>query len=194
MNPILQRRCYRRSNSTLRLVEEPICLQDPFEVLIKIDAVSLNLRDANILHGTNPGSVIPSGIPCSDAVGAVIQVGSKVRDFKIGDVVSPIFDQRAITGHEQEREWLGGDVDGVLATHCVFPESKLVRIPDHLTWSEAACLPCAGLTAWSGLTAAGGLCPGMSVLIQGEHPQQESSICSLFGLKPNVFQVLEPSA
>lgn len=170
MNSSFQRQCYRRSDSTLQLVKEPISVRTPFEVLIKIHAVSLNFRDPNMLHGTNPWSIIPSGIPCSDAAGTVLEVGREVVAFKIGDAVSPILDQKSITGHEQAREWLGGDVDGVLATHCVFPENKLVKIPDHLTWEEAACLPCAGLTAWSALTAAGGLYPGMSVLIQGENP------------------------
>jgi NADPH:quinone reductase-like Zn-dependent oxidoreductase len=47
-----------------------------------------------------------------------------------------------------------------------FSQDKLVKFPAHLNWAEAACLPCAGLTAWSALTAGGTLQPGTSVLIQ----------------------------
>lgn len=61
--------------------------------------------------------------------------------------MSLIFDHNSVTGLEQTIEWLGGEVDGVLATHVVFSEEKLVKFPEHLSWAEAACLPCAGLTA-----------------------------------------------
>jgi D-arabinose 1-dehydrogenase-like Zn-dependent alcohol dehydrogenase len=79
----------------------------------------------------------------------------------------PILDQKSITGHEQEREWLGGEVDGVLATHVVFDEEKLVKIPDGLSWAEASLLPCAGVTAWSGLGLGSEMMAGKSVLLMG---------------------------
>jgi NADPH:quinone reductase-like Zn-dependent oxidoreductase len=43
---------------------------------------------------------------------------------------------------------LGGAVDGVLADQITVPENGLVRIPDHLSYAEAATLPCAAVTAW----------------------------------------------
>jgi NADPH:quinone reductase-like Zn-dependent oxidoreductase len=43
----------------------------------------------------------------------------------------------------------------------------LVHFPEHLSFEEAACLPCAGVTAWHGLVRSGGLKPGESVLLQG---------------------------
>lgn len=167
MSTPIVRQSYRRSNGHLHLHKESIGISKPTDVLIEIRAVALNFRDTNILHGTNPWAVQADGIPCSDAAAVIVGIGSEVKLFEIGDKVSPIFDQRSITGHEQTREWLGGEVDGVLATHCVFPEEKLVKIPGHLSWAEAACLPCAGLTAWSAITAGGLLRPGMSILIQG---------------------------
>jgi NADPH:quinone reductase-like Zn-dependent oxidoreductase len=81
--------------------------------------------------------------------------------------VSPILDQNPITGLEQAREWLGGEIGGVLATHVIFSEETLVKFPDHLNWAEAACLPCAGLTAWNALAYDGSLTAGKTVLIQG---------------------------
>jgi NADPH:quinone reductase-like Zn-dependent oxidoreductase len=56
-----------------------------------------------------------------------------------------VFDQLAVTRREQNREWLGGEVDGVLASPVVFHQEKCVRIPAGLSWAESALFPCAGL-------------------------------------------------
>jgi len=66
----------------------------------------------------------------------------------------------------KSRGALGGDIDGMLAEFVVLRESGLVRIPQHLSFAEAATLPCAGVTAWNAV-AAGSLKPGSTVLIQG---------------------------
>ncbi|TAQ90965.1 hypothetical protein B7494_g737 [Chlorociboria aeruginascens] len=171
MKTVTTRQVYRRDASrpnTLYFMTEALPPLRGTEILIRIHAISLNFRDANILSGMNPWPVAPSGIPCSDGAGEVVALGRDVRRFKIGDRVSPIFDQVRITGQEQRREWLGGEVDGVLATHVIFSEERVVLIPEHLTWAEAACLPCAGLTAWTGLVGAGGdIITGKTVLLQG---------------------------
>ncbi len=46
---------------------------------------------------------------------------------------------------------LGGDIDGMLAEFVVLNETGLVAIPDHLSYQEAATLPCAAVTAWNAL-------------------------------------------
>jgi NADPH:quinone reductase-like Zn-dependent oxidoreductase len=166
---------YRRNLSGTTFAERlvkhteslPETLPTQTSVLICVHAVSLNYRDANIVNGTNPWSVRADGVPCSDAAGEVVDIGSHVTDFAIGDRVSSILDQKSIYGNEQEREWLGGEVDGVLSTHVVFEQEKLVKIPKGLGWAEAACLPNAGVTAWSAIAGGGSLKPGMTVLIQG---------------------------
>jgi NADPH:quinone reductase-like Zn-dependent oxidoreductase len=61
---------------------------------------------------------------------------------------------------------LGGDIDGMLAEQVVLAETGLVRVPEHLSYVEAATLPCAAVTAWNAL-GAGNLQPGAAVLIQG---------------------------
>jgi NADPH:quinone reductase-like Zn-dependent oxidoreductase len=66
----------------------------------------------------------------------------------------------------RSRGALGGDVDGMLTDYIVLREAGLVRIPDHLSYQEAATLPCAAVTAWNALKAAE-LQPGATVLIQG---------------------------
>jgi NADPH:quinone reductase-like Zn-dependent oxidoreductase len=165
----IRRQCIRRDHLThsLKVIEEEIESADDKDILIQIQAVALNYRDANILNGTNPWPIAPSGIPCSDAAGVIIATGRGVTRFVVGQRVCPIFDQNSITGLEQSRAWLGGEVDGVLATHVIFPEDKVVEVPKHLTWAEAACLPCAGLTAWNALAYEGSLTAGKSILIQG---------------------------
>jgi NADPH:quinone reductase-like Zn-dependent oxidoreductase len=181
------RRVWRRTDSKdpgaplLELLEESIPSPLPRDtLLIKVDAISLNYRDANITHGRNPWPVIPKGIPCSDAAGTIIAIGdggdseletrSVVDGLRVGDVVTPILDQASITGREQERCWLAADVDGVLADHLIVHRDLVVKIPKYLTelgmqgMEEAAALNCAGLTAWSALKGVG---IGGSVLVQG---------------------------
>jgi NADPH:quinone reductase-like Zn-dependent oxidoreductase len=53
----ITRKVYRRSNGHLELEEEEIALQGETDILIKVHAVALNYRDANILQGTNPWAV-----------------------------------------------------------------------------------------------------------------------------------------
>jgi NADPH:quinone reductase-like Zn-dependent oxidoreductase len=65
------------------------------------------------------------------------------------------------------RSSLGGDKDGMLAEEVVVPEECLVHIPEHLSFEEAATLPCAAVTAWNALMVGGGLKPGETVLTQG---------------------------
>src|SRR5262249_18132746 len=59
------------------------------------------------------------------------------------------------------------EVDGLLAEEAVLPEEALLPIPAHLSFEEAATLPCAGLTAWNALILSGNLKPGDMVLTQG---------------------------
>jgi NADPH:quinone reductase-like Zn-dependent oxidoreductase len=132
--------------------------------LIKVYAVSLNYRDANIANGGNPWPVVPKGILCNDAAGEIVTVGEKVKSLAVGDRVGPIVDTENITGREAARSWLAADEDGVLADYLIFDEDKITKLPQHLDWVEASIIPCAGVTAWSALKGIG---IGNSVLIQG---------------------------
>lgn len=136
----------------------------PFNVLIKVHAVALNYRDANIANGGNPWPVTPKGILCNDAAGEVIAIGNSVTSFQIGDRAGPITDTENITGRETGRSWLAANEDGVLADYIIFEERCLTKLPTYLPWEEASIIPCAGVTAWSALK---GLAIGQSVLIQG---------------------------
>jgi NADPH:quinone reductase-like Zn-dependent oxidoreductase len=157
------------SFALLELVERPTPAPAEGEVLVGIRAVSLNYRDLMMVKGLyNPRMRLPR-IPCSDGAGEVLQAGPGVNSWKPGDRVTPIFMQNWLDGpltRPRARGALGGDIDGTLAETIVVREDGLVAIPDHLSFVEAATLPCAAVTAWNALSA-GDLKPGSTVLIQG---------------------------
>ncbi|KAK7712766.1 hypothetical protein SLS57_007720 [Botryosphaeria dothidea] len=168
---ITSRQAYRRTDDftpgtpKVKLITEPLPHPLPAtSVLIKVHAVSLNYRDANIANGGNPWPVTPHGILGNDAAGEVVSIGDQVKTLALGDRVAPITDTENITGREPGRSWLAADEDGVLADYLVFDEGKLCKLPDHLDWVEASIIPCAGVTAWASLKDVGF---GKSVLIQG---------------------------
>ena len=153
----------------LSLDEVPQPEPGPGQVLVAVQAVSLNYRDLSIVRGTyNPKLPVPR-IPCSDGAGIVAEVGPGVTSFKKGDRVAAIFMQNWLDGAAtaaKQKGALGGDIDGMLAEYVVLPETGLVTIPEHLSISEASTLPCAALTAWNAITAAT-IKSGDTVLIQG---------------------------
>jgi len=140
------------------------------EVLVRFHAASINYRDLMIIEGTyNPRLQLPL-VPFSDGAGEVVEVGEDVTRWKIGDRVCPIFMQGWIDGeldYAKSKTTLGGDLDGCLREYGAFSENALVLVPDHLSFEEAACFPCAAVTAWNALMVSGGLKAGETVLVQG---------------------------
>ncbi len=154
---------------SLEFAEQPIPEPGPGEVLVKIHAASLNYRDLMMVKGLyNPKMKLPR-IPCSDGAGEVAAVGAGVTAWKPGDRVAGIFMQNWRDGAPSPAKTkgaLGGDIDGMLAQYTVLKETGLVAVAEHLSYEEAAALPCAAVTAWNALSA-GNLKPGSTVLIQG---------------------------
>jgi NADPH:quinone reductase-like Zn-dependent oxidoreductase len=154
---------------SLEFVERPTPTPGPGEVLVGVRAISYNFRDLLMVKGFyNPNLALPR-IPCSDGAGEVVAVGADVTSWKPGDRVAGIFMQNWQDGPltaAKMKGALGGDTDGMLADYIVLKENGLVRIPDHLSFQEAATLPCAAVTAWNALSA-GDIKPGSTVLIQG---------------------------
>ena len=107
------------------------------EVLLKIHAVSINYRDVAMLHGKYPVEVLNQGIATSDCAAEVVELGSKVVDFAVGDHVSVIFNLAVIKGDEDTpSRALGGDSEGVLREYAVFDQEYLVHLPKSLRWDE----------------------------------------------------------
>ncbi|KAF7589710.1 hypothetical protein BBP40_003908, partial [Aspergillus hancockii] len=140
---------------SLTLTEAPKPTPSQNEVLVEIHAVSLNYRDVEVTNGeyTHHKSVNQetSIVPCSDMCGIITQVGPDVTAWKVGDRVLSTFLPDHQTGQVTEKELargLGLPLDGVLATHRVFPEHTLVKAPSYMSDEQAATLPIAGVTAW----------------------------------------------
>jgi NADPH:quinone reductase-like Zn-dependent oxidoreductase len=154
---------------SLEFVDRPTLVPGPGEVLIAVRAISFNYRDLLMVTGRyNPKLRLPR-VPCSDGAGEVVAVGEGVTAWKPGDRVAGIFMQNWLDGTltpPRAKGALGGDIDGMLTENVVLRETSLVPIPEHLSFQEAATLPCAAVTAWNAL-AAGNLKPGGTVLIQG---------------------------
>jgi NADPH:quinone reductase-like Zn-dependent oxidoreductase len=109
-------------------------------------------------------------VPLSDGAGEVAAVGPGVTRVKVGDRVAGCFLQGWLAGEltdAKARTALGGGGPGMLAERVVLSEDGVVHVPAHLSFEEAATLPCAALTAWHALVSAGGLIAGDTVLIQG---------------------------
>lgn len=158
------------SSDALRLVERPEPQLRPYQVRVRIRAAALNYRDLAVASGRYfQGPVTRDLIPLSDAAGEVIAVGEGVTRWKVGDHVCPTFSQIPPDGSPFAPALpLGHPLDGVLAESVALYEDGLVAIPRGLSFEEAACLPCAGVTAWRALFCEGApIKPGDAVLILG---------------------------
>lgn len=140
-------------------------------VLIQFRAASLNFRDVMVVNGTyNPRMKLPA-IPFSDGSGEIVAAGESVTKWKIGDRVCTTVIPGWIDGEataENAKTAIGaGKFDGVLREYGAFSEESIVRIPDHLSFEQAAALPCAAVTAWHALVVSGRIKNGDTVLTLG---------------------------
>lgn len=142
----------------------------PGEVAVAVHAVSLSFRELLVLRGQYVLPVKPDVIPVSDGAGQVVAVGTGVRGVRPGDrVTATLFPNWQDGPLDPARlPQLGGSLDGLLTELAVLPERALVPVPEHLSYAEAATLPCAAVTAWNALTGDGvGVRPGDTVLTTG---------------------------
>lgn len=139
------------------------------QLVVRVRAAALNARDHGVTKGAYGYTKFPV-IPLSDGAGEVVSVGPGVTQFKTGDRVCGTFFVNWTAGRmppDASRNSLGGMIDGMLTEYALLAETGAIRIPEHLSFEEAATLPCAGLTAWNALIEAGGLKAGESVVILG---------------------------
>lgn len=154
----------------LSLDEVPAPQPGPGQVVLDVHAVSLNYRDLMTVKGLYNPKLQPHRIPCSDGAGIITAIGDGVTQVAVGDRVAGIFFQHWIDGDpapEKFKGALGGDIDGTLAQQILLHEQGVIKIPEHLSFEEAATLPCAGVTAWNAVVTAGRIKSGDTVLIQG---------------------------
>jgi NADPH:quinone reductase-like Zn-dependent oxidoreductase len=152
--------------TVLSLVERPQPAPGAGEVMVRMRAASLNFRDLLISKAPRPAPLIP----LCDGAGEVIDVGAGVTSVRIGDRVASTYFQDWVSGPLNSgvfRTVLGQTVNGVLAEYVTLKEHGVVPFPHHLSFEEAATLPCAGLTAWQALITEGRIKAGDTVLVMG---------------------------
>ena len=148
------------------------------DVIFKVKAAALNYNDIWGMRG-NPIPVQLPHISGSDAAGEVIAVGDEVNDIKVGDrVVSHAnmscrtckactdgreFDcaKRTIWGFQTGPLW------GAYCEIAHLPEVNVVKIPDKVSFDEAAAASMTLLTSWHMLVGRAKIQPGQTVLIMG---------------------------
>lgn len=152
------------------------------QLLLRVRAASLNYRDLLVAKGEyNPNYPLPL-ILGSDAVAEVVAfgAGSEHSGLSLGDRVCPLMVQAWFDGappRSATRSTLGGPLPGVFAEYVIARADSVLRVPDYLDDVEAACLPCAALTAWSALKTLAPIAAGDTVLTLG------SGGVSLFALQ-----------
>jgi NADPH:quinone reductase-like Zn-dependent oxidoreductase len=154
----------------LRSCERPDPTPLATQILVRMRAASLNYRDLAIAKGRYLGGPLSAAtIALSDGAGEVIAVGAAVTRFKVGQRVAGTFFRGWNDGAVPSRPVALGapPADGVLAELAVFDQDDAVLLPEHLSWSEAATLSCAAVTAWHALIDVGQLSLGKTVLLLG---------------------------
>ena len=143
----------------IRLGTRPDPRPGPGEVVVRMEAASVNYRDRVVLergYGRLSGE-LPL-IILSDGAGRIVEVGAGVRRVAVGDLVCPIIMPGWISGplkQEHREQLLGGPRDGVMTELMLARAADVVKAPVFYTAEQAATLPCAALTAWTALTSAG---------------------------------------
>lgn len=155
----------------LKLHEEPIPNPGHGEVLVKMRAASLNVRDVMIAEERYPVPGKAGVIALSDGAGDIVTLGTGVTRFKTGDRVMPTYFPQWRDGRlnfQMGADQHGCTRDGAATEFAIYHQDALVAVPDQLSYEEAATLSCAALTAWSALTTLPrGILPGERVLTMG---------------------------
>lgn len=156
----------------LQPIKQPKPSPTAGEVLVKLEATSLNYVDLLVIKGLlNPTLSLPY-IPVADGAGVVEQVGEGVTAFQVGDKVATTFIPDWLGGRPTSdttryttRQGLG-IVPGQLSEYKCFYANQLIHSPTNLSTIEASTLPIAALTAWNALQSAN-LQAGEMVLLHG---------------------------
>jgi alcohol dehydrogenase len=133
----------------------------PGDVVVAVRATSLNYHDVFTLRGM-PGIKIPMpAIMGLDIAGEVAELGPGVHGWAVGDrvLIDPIDRRRG--------GLMGETIHGGLAERCRAGAHQLLRIPDGVSFADAAALPVAYGTAHRMMVTQGRIAAGERVLILG---------------------------
>lgn len=131
------------------------------DVIVRVRACALNYHDVFTRKGM-PGIGIPLPVILgNDAAGDIVDVGSKVTGFSVGDrvLIDPL--------NRQEHGLMGEVFDGGLAEYVRVPAHMLIALDPLVSYEQAAALPVAYGTAFRMIRERGRLQPGELVLVLG---------------------------
>jgi NADPH:quinone reductase-like Zn-dependent oxidoreductase len=138
----------------LKLADVPLPEPAPHnEVLIEVKATGLNPFEAKLRRGWLAG-LFPLALPHvlgTDVAGVVVRKGFDVSELEVGDRVWGLLDPLR---------------QGTYAGYVAAPSWLVRRMPDNLSFAEAAAVPMPACTAWHGLVTMAGIGPGSRVLVQ----------------------------
>jgi NADPH:quinone reductase-like Zn-dependent oxidoreductase len=132
--------------------DAPVPAPKENEALVKVIAAGVNPADALAVSGKHAkewGTQLPL-VPGYDIAGTVVKIGAAVTKLKPGD---------AVYGYPL--------MGGGWAEYCAVAETDAALKPKSATYTEAAAVPLAALTAWQALVDTIGLKGGQTILIQG---------------------------
>ena len=162
----------------LARAEAPVPSPGPGQILVRVEAASLNYRDLLLARNTYRWAAPLPFVPASDMSGTVLAVGEGVRRWRGGERVISTFVAGWLDGAAPTSSLtLGVPGPGVLASHVLLDEQWAAAAPATLAAVQASTLPCAALTAWFALVEEGHLHAGQTVLIHG------TGGVALFGLQ-----------
>jgi len=153
----------------LRIEDVPTPEPGAGEVRVALKASALNRRDYWITIGAYPRIRFPAIIG-SDGAGVIDAVGAGVSAARVGEEVV------LYPAREWGLDWrcggtnfrvLGMPDQGTFADYHCTPADNVFARPAHLSWSQAAAFPLAGLTAWRAVVTHGEVRPGQTVLVTG---------------------------
>jgi NADPH:quinone reductase-like Zn-dependent oxidoreductase len=148
----------------------------PHDVRVRIRAAALNRLDLFVAAGLPGVAYDFPHVVGADGAGVVDAVGSAVRTVRPGDpvLINPGLScgtcEECRAGEESlcpAFQLLGEHRHGTVAEHVVVPEANVARVPDGMSWAEAAAFPLATLTAWRMLVTRARLRAGETVLVWG---------------------------
>ncbi len=148
----------------------------PNEVLVNVKATSINRADLVIRNGYPGLSLKFPHILGGDITGIIAKTGSDVKNFKKGErilswsIVSESdndWTRRGKAGQSPDWQYFGMHRPGSYAEYSAVPESSLIKLPDNVSFEDAACLPVAGLTAYHAVKTVGDVQKGDKFFLWG---------------------------
>jgi NADPH:quinone reductase-like Zn-dependent oxidoreductase len=150
----------------------------PNEVLIKVESAAYNYNDLWAIWGDPIKTPLPH-ISGSDVAGTVVEVGQDVTKFKVGDRVvshsnmSCRVCDRCTDGREFDCDsrliwgFQTGPLWGGFSQYTHLPEVNVAKLPDNVSFNDAAAVSMVGMTSWHMLVGRAKIRPGQTVLIMG---------------------------